>query len=221
MKLHKEGFPTIFFTGMLFILINLGCWQLFRFNPAVYKSVFWVTLVLYLLIIFFFRVPKEVPPIGDQYVASPAYGKVVEIIDEQENKFFKDQRKRISIFMSPLDIHCNYVPLKGRVDFAQHYPGKYLVAWHPKSSELNEHTFTVIDHGNGLQLGVKQIAGFLARRIVPYMKEGLLVNQNDELGFIKFGSRVDVFFPTDFELKVNVGDKVQGGITILAELKSV
>ncbi len=217
MKIHKEAYPTLFYAAVSFILINLGSWQLFRDQPLVSKTILYFTFLLLLIIIYFFRVYKVVKPIGEDKVASPAYGKVVEIIEEFESKYFKDNRKRVSIFMSPFDIHCNYVPLSGMVDFAEHFPGKYLMAFHPKSSELNEHTFTVIDHGQE-KIGVKQIAGFMARRIVPYMREGMQVNQNDELGFIKFGSRVDVFFPVEQELQVEVGQKVKGGITVLAQL---
>ncbi len=218
MKIHREAYPTVFYAAVTFVLINLGMWQLFRDQPHIYQSFFYTTLLILLLIIYFFRVPSSIPPVNEQEIISPAYGKVVEIIDEFEGKFFQDTRKRLSIFMSPLDIHCNYVPTSGMVEFAEHFPGKYLVAYHPKSSELNEHTFTVINH-NGYKLGVKQIAGFMARRIVPYMREGITVEQNDELGFIKFGSRVDVFFPVDVQLSVSIGDKVQGGITVLAELQ--
>lgn len=217
MKLHREAFPTLFFACMIFVLFNVAMWRMFDDYPMIHRILFYITMGLLGLVFYFFRVPFEVPEVSNDVVISPAHGKVVEIVEEQESKFFKDKRLRISIFMSPLNIHCNYVPFAGKVLFADHFPGKYLVAFHPKSSELNEHTFSVIE-GEKMTVGVKQIAGFMARRIVPYLQKGQAVQQNDELGFIKFGSRVDVFFPVGTELQVKVGDRTKGGQTILANL---
>ena len=158
-------------------------------------------------------------PIDTKKIISPAFGKIVAIENEVEPYYFKDVRKRVSIFMSPLDIHCNYTPISGEVKSMDYYPGKYLMAFHPKSSQLNEHTFSVIEN-NDVAVGVKQIAGFIARRIIPYLRVGENVEQNDELGFIKFGSRVDIYLPINSQLDVKVGQKVKGGRTVIASLNN-
>ncbi len=217
MKLHKEAFPTLFFATVIFILFNVAMWRLLNDYPSVFNVVFLLTLILLTLVIYFFRVPFEVLPVDTQKVISPAHGKVVEIVDEIEPIYFKDKRKRISIFMSPLNIHCNYVPISGTVTSMNYFSGKYLVAFHPKSSQLNEHTFTTIQNDH-ISIGVKQIAGFVARRIVPYLQGQQKVEQNDELGFIKFGSRVDLYLPPAMEISVAVGDKVVGGVTEIAKI---
>jgi len=217
MKLHKEAFPTLFFATIIFILFNVAMWRLLVDYPSIYNLIFFITFIILTLTFFFFRVPSTVKAIDTNKIISPAHGKIVEIIDEEETIFFKDKRKRVSIFMSPLNIHCNYSPVYGQVKSMDYFPGKYLFAFHPKSSQLNEHTFTVIENEH-LAIGVKQIAGFIARRIVPYFRVGQTVNQNDELGFIKFGSRVDLYLPTDTKLAVKEGDRVLGGVTVISEL---
>lgn len=215
MKLHREAYPTVFFATLIFIFFNVGMWRLFHENIIIHQVLLAITSVLLLLIFYFFRVRSSVKPIDDRAVVSPAYGTVVTIEDVLEKEYYQKEMKMVSIFMSPLNIHCNYVPIQGKVNYFQYHPGKYLVAFHPKSSELNEHASVGIENSD-IYLLVKQIAGFMARRIVPYLTEGQTVSQNDELGFIRFGSRVDVFFPKETTIEVKVGDKVKGAKTILA-----
>lgn len=217
MKLHKEAFPSLFFAAVIFILSNVAIWRLLNDYSVLHQIFFYTSLVLLALTFYFFRVPNIVKQVDSNVLISPAHGKIVEIVEEGEPIYFKEKKKRISIFMSPLDIHCNYSPIGGEVKSMEYFPGKYLVAFHPKSSQLNEHTFTVIENEH-LAVGVKQIAGFMARRIVPYLRVGQNVQQNDELGFIKFGSRVDLFLPLDTELNVKVGDKVKGGVSVISDL---
>jgi len=217
MKLHREAFPTLFFATTIFILFALGAWRLLAEYPLLFNIIFLISTVLLALVFFFFRVKVHMPPVSENMVVSPAFGKIVEIETEREDTFFGDERIRVSIFMSPLQIHCNYAPIDGRVIYMEYFPGKYLMAFHPKSSKENEHTLAVIENRK-IILGVKQIAGFMARRIVPYIEIGDELSQNDELGFIKFGSRVDVFFPIGTPLLVNVGDTVKGGESVLANL---
>lgn len=218
-KIHKEAYPTLFFAVAIYLLFNLGMWRLFHEFPIIYNILFAITSVLLLIIILFFRVKTRVEPVSNSVVLSPAYGTVVNIDKVYENQYFQDERLIVSIFMSPLNIHCNYVPINGIVQHAQYNEGKYLMAFHPKSSEENEHATYVIENEK-MAVMVKQIAGFMARRIVPYLEKGDIVEQNDELGFIKFGSRVDVFFPLNTEIRVKVGEKVKGAITILADLQA-
>ena len=151
---------------------------------------------------------------------APADGTIVVIEETEESEYFKERRRQVSIFMSPLNVHVNRNPVTGIVSYFRYYPGKYLVAWHPKSSTENERTTVVIRLANGVEVLLRQIAGAVARRIVWYVKEGQSVDQGNELGFIKFGSRVDVFLPLDAEVKVKIGDKTKGGVTVLADLKA-
>ena len=176
------------------------------------------SIVLYLLILQFFRHPNIITSINEKQVLAPANGKVVVIEKTIESEYFKDPRIQISIFMSPLDVHVNRSPVAGIVKFFQYHPGKYLVAWHPKSSTENERTTMALKLQSGLEILVRQIAGAMARRIKWYVKEGDILPQGGEFGFIKFGSRLDVFLPTNAEVKVAIGDKTTGGKTVLAEL---
>ena len=215
LQLHKEAYPTVFYASVLFVFFNVGTWLLLREHLIFHQILLGITSALLLIIFYFFRVRRSRPDIKENTVLSPAYGTVVNIENVMEDEFYQKEMKCVSIFMSPLDIHCNYVPVSGKVNYFQYHPGKYLVAFHPKSSALNEHTSVGIENSN-IQLLVKQIAGFMARRIVPYLKEAQDVTQNDELGFIRFGSRVDVFFPLNTSIKVKVGDKLKGGKSSLA-----
>jgi phosphatidylserine decarboxylase len=156
--------------------------------------------------------------LGENQIICPADGKVVVIEEAQENEYFKDKRLQISVFMSPINVHVNRNPISGIVKFFKYHPGKYLVAWDPKSSTDNERTTVVVENSNGVPVLFRQIAGALARRIVWYVKEGDQVEQGKEFGFIKFGSRVDVFLPVGTQVNVNLGDKVKGGVTVLATL---
>lgn len=184
----------------------------------VHKLVYAASAVMFLLILQFFRHPSRNTPKGDDLVICPADGKVVVIERVFEKEYFKDERIQVSIFMSPLNVHVNRAPIAGSVDYVKYHPGEYLVAWHPKSSELNERTSIAMSHGKDSLL-LKQIAGAVARRIRWYVNEGDLIGQGDEFGFIKFGSRVDVLLPLDAEIDVKLDQKVTGGETILARFK--
>ncbi|MEM7573658.1 MAG: phosphatidylserine decarboxylase family protein [Bacteroidota bacterium] len=177
-----------------------------------------ISIIFYLLVLQFFRNPKRtIAQADNQLIYAPADGKVVVIEATEEQEFFQDQRRQLSIFMSPLNVHVNRNPVSGKIDYSVYHPGKYLVAWHPKSSELNERTTVVYNTGQQKIL-MRQIAGAVARRIVNYLKQGQSVNQGEDMGFIKFGSRVDLFLPLDAEILVEIGQAVRGNETILARL---
>jgi phosphatidylserine decarboxylase len=158
-------------------------------------------------------------PLNEAHVLSPADGKVVVIEEVEEPEFFQGKRLQVSFFMSPFNVHVNRNPVSGFIKYFKYHPGKYLVAWHPKSSTENERTTTVIERPNGVQILFRQIAGAMARRIVWYVKEGQAAKQGGEMGFIKFGSRVDVFLPLDAKVTVGLNQVVKGGVTVLAEIK--
>ncbi|QDK77129.1 phosphatidylserine decarboxylase family protein [Spirosoma sp. KCTC 42546] len=220
MRLHREGNTIMLTTGLVLLALNLlAYFYLFSDNPTATTLLGVVSLVLFLLVVQFFRIPNRLLTTGDTQVIAPADGKVVVIEETNEGEYFKDRRRQVSIFMSPLNVHVNRNPVSGIVRYFKYFPGKYLVAWHPKSSTENERTTVVIQTANGVEVLLRQIAGAVARRIIWYVKEGQPVKQGDEFGFIKFGSRVDVFLPLDAEIKVNIGDVTKGGVTVIAELK--
>jgi phosphatidylserine decarboxylase len=175
---------------------------------------------LFVIILQFFRSPAITVIKNDQHVICPADGKVVVIEETEETEFLKDKRIQVSVFMSPINVHINRNPISGIVKYYRYHPGKFLVAWHPKSSTENERTTVVIENKAGVSVLFRQIAGALARRIVCYSKEGQEAVQGEEFGFIKFGSRVDLFLPLGTEIKVGLGETVKGGITVLAHLKN-
>jgi phosphatidylserine decarboxylase len=177
-----------------------------------------LSIGFYLLILQFFRIPVFEVQKNEKQVLSPADGKVVVIEETEETEYLKSKRKQISVFMSPINVHVNLMPVAGEISYFKYHPGKYLVAWHPKSSTENERTTVVAKMKNGTEILFRQIAGALARRIKWYVKEGQPLNQGDEFGFIKFGSRVDIFLPLDAKVVVKVGDITRGGKTVLAEL---
>jgi phosphatidylserine decarboxylase len=218
MTIHKEGYPTIAWTAIIFGIINLLSFYLISFDsPAASAIIFIVTLGLLIFMISFFRVPKRQHTVNDNAVVAPADGKVVTIEEVQADEYFSDRRIQVSIFMSPLNVHVNRNPVSGEVAYSKYHKGKYLVAWHPKSSTENER-HSVVYRRNGQEILVKQIAGALAKRIVNYLQPGQQVTQSEEMGFIKFGSRVDVLLPLDAKVKVKIGDKPQGGVTVIATL---
>lgn len=219
MKLHKEAFPTVFYASIIYIFINVGFWRLFHETPLFSMLIFFSTSILLLLVFYFFRVFRQLPEEEPSKILSPAYGKVVNIETVYEHHYYKDNRLLLSIFLSPLDIHCQYAPMSGNIKLVDYIAGKYLVAFHPKSSELNEHSRIVIENNN-ISILVKQIAGYVARRIVTYVDKDQAVQQNDELGYIRFGSRVDVFFPVDTILEVSIGDRVEAGKSVLSFIKN-
>jgi phosphatidylserine decarboxylase len=217
MKLHREGYKYILIATVLCGIISfVTCkfladilWLLFPINIFCFLLWFWV--------IWFFRLPNRIFTEGDELVIAPADGKVVVIEETFEPEYFKEKRLQVSIFMSPLNVHVNRCPVKGEVKYMNYHPGKYLVAWHPKSSTENERTSMVIKNPK-MEILLRQIAGALARRICYYVKEGQQVNQNEEFGFIRFGSRVDLFFPVGTKIDVKIGEIVQGGITVIAHI---
>lgn len=218
MTIHKEGYTSLAISITLLFIIN----ALVHFFLADIVWLKWfvyiISFALFVIVLQFFRNPKITITPNDNHVICPADGKVVVIEHTQENEYFKDTRLQISVFMSPFNVHINRNPISGIVKFFKYHPGLYLVAWHPKSSTDNERTTVVVQHSRGFEILYRQIAGALARRIVWYVKEGDQVKQGDEFGFIKFGSRVDIFLPTDAKVNVALGEVVKGGQTVLAEL---
>jgi len=217
MTIHKEGRGLLIVLLILFNGLNVIVYNLDYPDP-VRLSVLSASIVIYLAVLQFFRSPRIVPIKNGKHILAPADGKVVVIENVDEEEYFKDTRTQISIFMSPLNVHVNRSPVSGLVSYFKYHPGKYLVAWHPKSSTENERTTTVVKLQNDLEILFRQIAGAVARRIKFYIKEGDQLEQGGEFGFIKFGSRVDVLLPTDASVKVSIGDKTKGGRTVLAEL---
>lgn len=218
MTVHREGHTILFV--LLIVLFGLN-WLIFYFypqSPLIQNSAILVSVIFYLLILQFFRNPVFEITSNTQHVLAPADGKVVVVEETEETEYIKARRKQISIFMSPVNVHVNRSPVSGVVSFFKYHPGKYLVAWHPKSSTENERTTVAVKMQNGAEVVFRQIAGALARRIKWYIKEGQPIEQGQEFGFIKFGSRVDIFLPLDAKITVKVGDITKGGRTIIAEL---
>lgn len=214
MKIHREGYKYILIATILWI--GLG-WLAGHFIPWAWLAG-GITFILFLLwfwIVAFFRLPYRNMVHGEEKIICPADGKVVVIEETHETEYFKDKRLQVSIFMSPINVHVNRNPVSGVIKYMKYHSGKYLVAWHPKSSTENERTTIVIGNDNG-DILMRQIAGALARRICYYVKEGDVVKQNNEFGFIRFGSRVDVFLPIGTAVDVKIGDVVKGGVTQLA-----
>lgn len=215
MNLHKEGILTLTLVFAAVVVINFGI-SLLTHNRLVEIITALVTIPVFLLVVWFFRNPARPVNPDETAIVCPADGKVVVIKKTLEKEYFKDERWQVSIFMSPLNVHVNRYPVSGQVTYFRYHAGKYLVAWHPKSSELNERATVVLKNADGREILVRQIAGAVARRIVPYAKEGVRVSQGDDLGFIKFGSRVDIFLPLDAEIKVSLDQKVKGNVDVLA-----
>lgn len=213
---HKEGHKIIVITFFIVIIAVLTS-HFFIENPIIKNGIYIVFLVIFILILQFFRNPTRHFTLDENYILSPVDGKVVVIEEVFEKEFFNEKRLQISVFMSPINVHVTRYPAGGEIVYSKYHPGKYLVAWHPKSSEENERTTVVVKTKHfGLVL-YRQIAGALAKRIVNYAQEGQQVKQCDDSGFIKFGSRVDVFLPLDTKIEVKLNQVVTGGITILAK----
>ncbi len=218
MTIHREGHTVLFV--LLVVLFGLN-WLVFSYypqSPLIQNSAILVSVLFYLMILQFFRNPIFTITQNTKHVLAPADGKVVVIEETEETEYFKSRRKQISIFMSPVNVHVNRAPVSGVISFFKYHPGKYLVAWHPKSSTENERTTVAIKMKNGAEIVFRQIAGALARRIKWYIKEGQSIEQGQEFGFIKFGSRVDIFLPLDAKVTVKIGEITKGGRTIIAEL---
>jgi phosphatidylserine decarboxylase len=219
MTLHREGKSLLISSLLIVLVINGLIAYFFPENVYLRESIVVLTSLFYLIILQFFRVPTRHTEINPKHIIAPADGKVVVIEEVEEPEYFKGKRKQISIFMSPINVHVNFNPISGIVSYFKYHPGKYLVAWHPKSSTENERTTCVVKHENGTEILFRQIAGALAKRICWYVKEGDAVTQGQEFGFIKFGSRIDIFLPLDAEICVNLGDKPIGSETVIAKLR--
>ena len=215
---HKEGYKIILIASLMLVSMMLIVDH--------FVTIWWLQkilmigfLVLYLLVLNFFRNPKRVTVLNDKDIIAPVDGKVVVVEEVVENEYFKDKRRQISIFMSPLNVHVTRYPISGEVLYSKYHPGKYLVAWHPKSSEENERTTIVVENNTVGPILYRQIAGAVARRIVNYAKVGQEVVQGQDAGFIKFGSRIDLFIPIDMKVHVSLDQKAKGGKTIIASVE--
>jgi len=217
MKFHKEGIPSLVVVLLAWTIVHFSVSIIDQHIIQVLLDIVFVFLLI--VVLQFFRNPSRVFKIDEEYIIAPADGKVVVIEDVFEPEFLKRNCKQISIFMSPINVHINRYPISGTVSYAKYHPGKFLVAWHPKSSTENERTSINVVTKNGVDVFFRQIAGALARRIVMYAKENDVASQTTEFGFIKFGSRVDIFIPTDAKVLVSLEEKTTGGITKIAKLK--
>ena len=213
---HKEGFKIILIT--LFAVIGISLIAHYFVDIPWLKKLIQIVAFLFLIAILqFFRNPKRITPKNDQHIIAPVDGKVVVIEEVFEKEYFKDKRLQVSIFMSPVNVHVTRYALGGKVTYSEYHPGKYLVAWHPKASEKNERTTIVVDNPVFGEVLYRQIAGALAKRIVNYAKVGETVVQGEDAGFIKFGSRVDVYLPLGTKINVQLNQTVKGGIDVIAE----
>lgn len=214
-RIHKEGQVLLAVLALIFAALVFA---VARFAAAAFWPVLAVSVVLFLVVLQFFRNPRRSVQVADDgVVLAPADGKVVVIEEVTEDEYFHDKRLQVSIFMSPTNVHVNRNPVSGVVDYFRYHPGKYLVAWHPKSSTENERTTVVYDTGSA-QILMRQIAGALAKRIKWYIGEGDRVDQGADMGFIKFGSRVDLFLPLNAKIEVTLNQKVKGNKTVIARL---
>lgn len=221
MIIHKEGYTSIALTVLFIFVVNALLQFYFPDAHTVKWIVYILSFLLFVIILQFFRSPILHINTNETQVLCPADGKVVVIEEADETEFLKDRRIQVSVFMSPVNVHVNRNPISGVVKYFKYHPGKYLVAWHPKSSTENERTTVVTENSEGTMVLFRQIAGALARRIVWYVKEGDVVEQGQQFGFIKFGSRVDIFLPLGTKINVKLNQVVKGGRTVLAELKSI
>ena len=220
MSIHKEGRTLLIILFIILVGLNWVIAHNWPDQSILRNLILGSSIIFYLLILQFFRSPIFKIEANENQVLAPADGKVVVIEETEETEYLKERRIQVSIFMSPVNVHVNRMPVSGVISFVKYHAGKYLVAWHPKSSTENERTTVVAKMKDGTEILFRQIAGALARRIKYYIKEGENLQQGEEFGFIKFGSRVDVFLPLNAKVNVNVGDKTTGGKTVIAELKS-
>jgi phosphatidylserine decarboxylase len=218
MGIHKEGYKLLVIGFVILVALNIVLALLITDNMLI-KWIFGIgSLILYVFLLFFFRIPARHLEPDPGIIYAPADGKVVVIEETEEKEYFKDLRLQVSIFMSPFNMHSNKYPVSGNIKYVEYHPGQYMVAWHPKSSELNERSTIVIETKSGKEILVRQIAGAVARRIVTYAKENQEVKQGDELGFIKFGSRVDIFLPLGTEVEIPILQQVKANKSIIAKI---
>ncbi|HYG14127.1 MAG TPA: phosphatidylserine decarboxylase family protein [Bacteroidia bacterium] len=218
MKIHREGYGIILITTLILAGLFILTQYLAGEESIITAVVLILCIVVLGLVVQFFRNPSRIFPTEENLVIAPADGKVVVIEETTETEYLNDRRIQVSIFMSPVNVHVNRNPVSGRVEYYKYHPGKYLVAWHPKSSTENERTTVVVETLTKQKVLFRQIAGALARRIKCYVKEGQAVRRGTEFGFIKFGSRVDIFLPVGTKILVEIGQKTKGGVTPIAEL---
>ena len=218
MSIHREGYKILIFGLILLILFNVLLWILLPGNVLFRWTAVIFSLALYIFLLFFFRLPRRNLDPDPCLVYAPADGKVVVIEETEEKEYFNDLRLQVSIFMSPFNMHSNRYPVSGKVKYVEYHPGNYMVAWHPKSSEMNERSTIVIETDAGKEVLIRQVAGAVARRIVTYAKLSENVRQGDELGFIKFGSRVDIFLPLGTEIEIPILQQVKANKSILARI---
>lgn len=218
MSIHKEGYKILGFGFISLLVLNIIIQSLWG-DLEIFKWGFLaLSFMLYVFLLFFFRWPERSLQPDHGLIYAPADGKVVVIEETEEMEYFKDMRLQVSIFMSPFNVHSNRYPVSGKVKYVRYHRGSYMVAWHPKSSELNERSSIVIETIEGKEILVRQIAGAVARRIVTYAKENQEVMQGDELGFIKFGSRVDIFLPVGTEIEIPILQQVRANKDIIAKI---
>jgi phosphatidylserine decarboxylase len=218
MSIHKEGYK-ILITGFIILLLLNIVLNIFLEDRMLIKCILgFCSLMLYVFLLFFFRLPPRHLEPDPGLIYAPADGKVVVIEETEEKEYFKDMRLQISIFMSPFNMHSNRYPVSGLIKYVEYHHGNYMVAWHPKSSELNERSTIVIETAEGVEVLVRQIAGAVARRIVTYARKDQKVKQGDELGFIKFGSRVDIFLPLGTEIEIPILQQVKANKSIIAKI---
>jgi phosphatidylserine decarboxylase len=216
MTIHKEGYTIIAGTTLICGAIIFGLTNLLDTSSVWFWLASAPVIVFYYLVVQFFRLPSRTNRSAANELVAPCDGKVVVIEETEEPEYFKGKRIQVSIFMSPLNVHANWVPCEGEVTYAKYHKGLYLVAWHPKSSTDNERTTIVVKHANGKEVLFRQIAGAVARRIVYYVKPGQRVERNEQFGFIKFGSRVDIFLPLGSEVVAQMGQVTKGNETVIA-----
>jgi len=216
--IHKEGYKILVYAFIGLLVLNIAVIAIWSDIVLLKWAFFICSFMLYIFLLFFFRLPIRHMEKDPGLIYAPADGKVVVIEETMENEYFKDMRLQVSIFMSPFNVHCNRYPVSGKVKYVCHHDGKYMVAWHPKSSELNERSTIVIETNNGTEVMIRQIAGAVARRIVTYAKEDADVVQGNELGFIKFGSRVDIFLPVGTEVEIPILQQVKANKSIIAKI---
>jgi phosphatidylserine decarboxylase len=218
MSIHKEGYKILIYGFLLLLLLNILL-SIFVKDLMFIKWIFGIgSLALYVFLLFFFRLPARHLEPDPGLIYAPADGKVVVIEETVEMEYFREKRLQVSIFMSPFNMHSNRYPVSGHIKYVEYHPGQNMVAWHPKSSELNERSTVVIETANGTEILVRQIAGAVARRIVTYARENQDVKQGDELGFIKFGSRVDIFLPVGTEIEIPILQQVKANKSIIAKI---
>ncbi|HOB82928.1 MAG TPA: phosphatidylserine decarboxylase family protein [Bacteroidales bacterium] len=218
MSIHREGYKILIFGFILLILFNVLLWIILPGNTLIRWLAVLFSLMMYTFLLFFFRLPARRLDPDPGLVYAPADGKVVVVEETEEKEYFRDLRLQVSIFMSPFNMHSNRYPVSGKIKYVEYHPGNYMVAWHPKSSELNERSTIVIETDTGKEILIRQVAGAVARRIVTYAKLSDNVRQGDELGFIKFGSRVDIFLPVGTEIEIPLLQQVKANKSVIAKI---